>query len=179
MRRALLALLAALVASGCMAWGGPHHPAAGAELDAVHAAEAAWVDAGRLAPPEGCRPLLEAVHIVYPDDIDARCQVEGAVACVLVGQDLGGPPRLLIHLRSTLDPATQLRAIVHETLHYLRGCVVTAIVWGLERGETDDRVWWGVPEDQRDGARPDARDAAHRDAELWGPIQSAAKRALR
>jgi len=171
--------LLALLLAGCMSWPGPHHAARGPELEAVQAAQDAWVAAGRPAPTAETCAILERVEIVYPEDTDSRCANPRAVACVGTGQPyVGAPFRLLIFIRPGQDADTELRLIVHEVSHALRACVLAQLL--RQTAEVDEFLWWGVPEEDRPSAprRPRMNDPQHQDLELWGPIERDATQRL-
>jgi len=141
----------ALLTTGCLNWRGPHHAAAGAELAAAGAAVDAWIAAGREDPRaiEGCRAMTRTEIVIvspYPEGRSPCVYIENeerryGAACMSVVQPyVGAPAHLAIYLDSSLEDEGRLNGVSHETLHFVRGCVLRDV------------------------------DRAHSDAELWGSI---------
>ncbi len=186
------AALCVLLLSGCLNWRGPHHPVAGAEREAVAAARGAWIDAGRPDLTGEYCAALEHVEVVivspWPNgrspcvylDRDERGDLRrgyGAACMIVVQPYIGAPAHLAIYLDISLDEQGRLAGITHESLHYMRGCSLRAML--ATRLEVEE-LWWGVPEDEREQAQPPSLlDHGHRDRELWGAILSDALRRIR
>lgn len=144
------------------------------ETAAVESAAAAWVAAGRDDPyPETqCAALANPRMNPFDPDGPTSCfhsVVRGvrsvASACLTVEAPLGGDtPQLVVHYQYTLEPDAVLRAVVHESLHYIRGCVLLSI---LARESEPPQLRWGVPNGY---PTPGASDRPHLDRDLWGPI---------
>lgn len=174
MRRTLLtnAIWCLLLAS-CAALPTGTRPLAEPEERAIAAALGAWRAAGR---PAGeyieLEPERARVAVLPPREVLDRCLAcypgptcRDVHSCVyLPNRTVFESPSLLVIVSSALEPRARIAAVIHETLHALRGLVVQDL---LEQGRA--LPGWAIQGEG--GAAGDLPDRPHLDAELWGPIE--------
>ena len=135
----LIAMVLAILLSGCRSLPTQAHPPTALELEAIRASVAGWESTGLNPIGDLCLEHLPRVHVIVAEDTEPWCHQPGARACLAAGYT--GPvwahdyhPLLVRDLEA--DP---WGAVVHEMLHVLGRCTLSG------------------------------RDDFHQLEELWGP----------